>query len=180
MNENLQLLQKQDHHCSIHMCLVDVLYWIDITFLLIYVLDVIFKVNLIMQLLRNHYVTKNNGLFRHWFCHGKNIGCQHGINLMSWLLFYLLQKLLHHLSLVDMSTTKSPAWMGVQTSTRSKFWNSSKGWIQNLPWCTRIYYLESLEQNLIRNKLSKWWKSFVLCEQCEWQDCFAFLEQSYQ
>ena len=44
MNANLDLLQTQDKHCKENTCLVNVLYWIDIVFLFIYVFDVVFKV----------------------------------------------------------------------------------------------------------------------------------------
>ena len=44
MNENLALLQKQDAICDEKICMVNVLYWIDMLFLFIYVLDVVFKV----------------------------------------------------------------------------------------------------------------------------------------
>ena len=47
MTDNLHLLQEQDKNCNQHTCLVDVLYWIDFCFLIIYVLDVVFKVNFI-------------------------------------------------------------------------------------------------------------------------------------
>lgn len=47
MTDNLQLLQEQDQKCNQYTCLVDVLYWIDFCFLIIYVLDVVFKVNFI-------------------------------------------------------------------------------------------------------------------------------------
>ena len=44
MNTNLDMLQKQDKHCNENTCLVNILYWIDIVFLFIYVFDVVFKV----------------------------------------------------------------------------------------------------------------------------------------
>ena len=44
MNENLQLLQTQDDICDKKICMVNVLYWIDMLFLFIYVFDVVFKV----------------------------------------------------------------------------------------------------------------------------------------
>ena len=44
MNENLALLQDQDKTCDEKICLVNVLYWIDMLFLFIYVFDVVFKV----------------------------------------------------------------------------------------------------------------------------------------
>jgi len=43
MNTNLDMLQKQDKHCNENTCLVNILYWIDIVFLFIYVFDVVFK-----------------------------------------------------------------------------------------------------------------------------------------
>lgn len=44
MNDNLELLQKQTEHCKTeNICLVNILYWIDVLFLFIYVFDVIFK-----------------------------------------------------------------------------------------------------------------------------------------
>ena len=44
MNENLALLQDQDTICDKKICMVNVLYWIDMLFLFIYVFDVVFKV----------------------------------------------------------------------------------------------------------------------------------------
>ena len=44
MNANLALLQKQDAICDEKICMVNVLYWIDMLFLFIYVFDVVFKV----------------------------------------------------------------------------------------------------------------------------------------
>ena len=44
MNENLALLQQQDDVCDEKICMVNVLYWIDMLFLFIYVFDVVFKV----------------------------------------------------------------------------------------------------------------------------------------
>ena len=44
MNANLKLLQDQDKHCDEKICLVNVLYWIDMLFLFVYVFDVVFKV----------------------------------------------------------------------------------------------------------------------------------------
>jgi len=43
MYDNLDLLHDQKDHCKENLCLVDILYWIDFVFLLIYVFDVIFK-----------------------------------------------------------------------------------------------------------------------------------------
>ena len=47
MNENLALLQNQDTICDEKICMVNVLYWIDMLFLFIYVFDVVFKVKIL-------------------------------------------------------------------------------------------------------------------------------------
>ena len=56
MSDNLELLQAQDERCNENICLVDVLYWIDFCFLIIYVLDVAFKVNFNILTIIDYYL----------------------------------------------------------------------------------------------------------------------------